>query len=181
MLKDTIDMKGWGRWMAGFLGFPLAGVAARAVAGPIDDLSAAVVGGLAAGATLGAVQALARRSEPHDRLRWVLVSSIGLSAGLAVGAAGVDYGTSTGDLIVMGAITGAGVGLAQATVLPTATRRRIAWALATPALWALGWAVTANVIVDADQHHAMFGSSGALLVAALSGLLLVAGHDRMAA
>jgi len=71
-------------------------------------------------------------------------------------------------------VSGAGVGIAQALVLDAEPARRLAWAVATPALWALGWAVTAQVIVDADRHHATFGSSGALVVAGLSGLILAA-------
>ena len=48
-----------------------------------------------------------------------------------------------------------------------------AWAVATPALWALGWLITSQVIVDAERQHAVFGSSGALLVSAVAGLLVV--------
>ena len=44
--------------------------------------------------------------------------------------------------------------------------------MGTPLLWALGWAISSQVVVDADRHHAMFGASGALVVAALSGILL---------
>ncbi len=178
MLKDTIDSKSWGRWVISFLGFPLAGVAARAVAGPIDGVGAAVAGGLAAGATLGAVQALTRREPVADGARWTAVSAIGLAAGLAAGAAVVGYETDPAALVAMGALSGAGVGLAQATVLAGSPGRRLAWAVGTPLLWALGWGITSQVIVDADRQHAMFGSSGALVVAALSGLLLVTGSTR---
>ncbi len=74
----------------------------------------------------------------------------------------------------MGAITGAAVGLAQAISVPMQRVDRLAWALATPALWATGWSITSQVIVDADRHHAVFGSSGALVVSALAGLLHIA-------
>ncbi len=46
------------------------------------------------------------------------------------------------------------------------------WAIATPLLWAGGWLITSQVIVDADEHHAIFGSSGALVVSAVSGILV---------
>ena len=55
----SVPWKSLLRWSASFAGFPLAGVAARAAAGNIDDAQAAVIGGLAAGAVLGAVQAVA--------------------------------------------------------------------------------------------------------------------------
>ena len=48
---------------------------------------------------------------------------------------------------------------------------RVLWAVATPLLWAGGWLITSQVIVDADRQHALFGSSGALAVSALAGVL----------
>jgi hypothetical protein len=57
-----------------------------------------------------------------------------MAVGLAAGAALVDYGISRGDLALMGAVTGVGVGVMQALVL---TRRRVPgafwWAVAQPA------------------------------------------------
>jgi uncharacterized membrane protein YhiD involved in acid resistance len=38
-------------------------------------------------------------------------------------------------------------------------------------VWALGWAVTAGIGVDVDQHFTVFGSSGALLVTAATLIL----------
>ncbi|AJF69338.1 hypothetical protein [Streptomyces vietnamensis] len=35
----------WTRWTAGFLAFPIAGLAGRAAAGPVDDAMSALVGG----------------------------------------------------------------------------------------------------------------------------------------
>ena len=71
----------------------------------------------------------------------------------------------------MGAISGAGVGLAQALSIPMGLRDRVLWAVATPVLWAGGWVITSQVIVDADRQHAVFGSSGALVVSAVAGVL----------
>jgi hypothetical protein len=173
-MHPTLDWKRGARWVATFVGFPLAGLAARAVAGNIDTMASAALGGLAAGLTLGAVQALALGRSRADRLRWVGATGLGLAAGLTAGAATVGYGTATADLVVMGALSGAGVGLAQAAVLTAPAAHRIAWAVATPALWALGWLVTVQVIVDAERQHATFGASGALLVAVLSAVLVAA-------
>jgi hypothetical protein len=71
----------------------------------------------------------------------------------------------------MGAITGGVVGLAQAASVPMRRVDRILWAAITPALWAGGWLITSQVIVDADRQHAVFGSSGALVVSALAGVV----------
>lgn len=162
------------RWFLSFVGFPLAGVAARAAAGPIDSMSAAVVGGVAGGAVLGAVQAVALpEGSPSRRLAWAAATTVGLGAGLALGAGVIDYQTDTSSLVTMGACAGAGVGIAQASVADMSAGRRVAWAMGTPLLWALGWFITSNVIVDAERQHAMFGSSGAIVVSVLSALLLI--------
>lgn len=170
-----LDTRTLARWAPTFLGFPLAGLAARAVAGSIDDLASALAGGLAAGVVLGAVQALALGHHLAGRGRWVLATGVGMAVGLGLGAAAVGYDTDASSLVVMGALTGAGVGVAQAAVLRASARRRAAWAVATPCLWALGWWITSMVIVDADRQHANFGASGALVVTLLGGLLLAAG------
>ena len=76
----------------------------------------------------------------------------------------------------MGAVSGAAVGLGQALAVPMRRIDRFLWAAATPVLWAGGWFVTSQVIVDADRHHAVFGSSGALAVSAVAGVLYAMRH-----
>ena len=171
---DKFDTRMWGRWALTFIGFPLAGLAAKGVTGPIDSATAAVAGGLAAGAVLGGVQSLALRFSLERRLAWAGATAVGMAAGLAAGSSTVDFKTDTASLVAMGALTGAGIGLAQALALPRAGVRRLAWALVTPALWALGWLITAQVINDVDAQYANFGASGAVVCAVLGGLVLAA-------
>lgn len=171
MRKHSYELKRWARWLATFIGFPLAGVAARVVAGNIDSMSAAVLGGLAGGAVLGAVQAGIGGIDPGRRLRWMVATACGLAAGLAVGASAVDFQTDSTSLATMGAVTGAFVGVAQAASVPMRVVDRLLWAAATPLLWAGGWLITSQVIVDTERQHAVFGSSGALVVSALAGVL----------
>jgi hypothetical protein len=180
MTKQKFDWKRYGRWVGTFIGFPLAGVAARAVAGSIDTVSAAALGGLAAGAVLGAVQVGIAGIPPGERVRWIGGTAVGLAVGLAAGAAAVGFATDPASLVVMGAMSGAGVGIAQALSVPMTVRDRVLWAVATPLLWAGGWAITSQVIVDADRQHAMFGSSGALAVSLAAGVLFAL-RDRTAA
>ncbi len=161
----------WGRWLGTFVGFPLAGVTARLVAGNIDSAPAALVGGLAGGVALGTAQAFIAGVARPDRVRWIGATGLGLALGLAAGAATVDYRTDAASLVVMGAISGLAVGVAQALAASMRTLDRVLWALITPALWAGGWAITSQVIVDADRQHAVFGSSGALAVSAVAGVL----------
>ena len=166
------DTRGWLRWVGSFIGFPLAGLAAKAVTGPIDSTVAAVVGGLAAGAVLGGVQALALRLDTGHRLAWAVATALGASAGLAAGSTSVDFATDTSSLVTMGALTGLGIGVAQAAVMVGSLLRRTIWAVATPMLWAIGWLITSQVIVDVDAQYAIFGASGALVVTLLGGAVL---------
>lgn len=174
MSTTHLDRIQWIRWVASFIGFPLAGLAAEAAVGPIDTTASAFVGGLAAGATLGAVQAVALRATTRRRLAWIGVTGIGFSIGLGIGATAVDFDTDAASLTLMGLSTGAVIGLLQMLVLDAGPLRRAVWALSTPALWALGWAITSQVISDTERQYANFGASGALVATILGGFVLSA-------
>jgi hypothetical protein len=138
----------------------------------VDSVGAALGGGLIAGALTGAAEWFALRR--WVSWLWIAATSVGMAAGLTVGAALVDYGISRGDLALMGAITGAGVGVLQALVL---VRHGISgafwWAMANPPAWALGWFVTSYVITrNIDERFTNFGASGALVFGLLTWLVL---------
>ena len=95
-----------------------------------------------------------------------------IALGLAVVAVGVGYGTSIGELALMGAITGVPVGAAQAFLLRRRVARSWVWAVAMPLLWALGWTVTAAAGIGVDRQYAVFGAFGAITFMALSGVVL---------
>jgi hypothetical protein len=120
---------------------------------------------------LGAVQATVGGIPTDDRARWVGATDVGLAVGSTVGARAVGYRTDPASLAAMGVVSGAGVGVAQALAIPMRGVDRALWAVATPVLWGGGWLITSQVIVDAERHHATFGSSGALVVSALAGIL----------
>ena len=161
----------WLLWFAGALAFPIAGLAGTAAAGRVDDALAALIGGTVTGLVLGAGQALAssRRLDPR---RWVPATAAGMGAGLLLGAWTVDYGTSLADLALVGLLTGMVLGPAQALALPGRAKRRWIWAVAMPALWALGWTVTTVGGIHVEEQFTVFGLYGALTFSALSGLLL---------
>ena len=162
----------WLIWTAGFLAFPLAGLAGTAAAGRVDDPIAALLGGAVAGAVIGAGQTLASRGRLDSR-RWVPATAVGMGSGLLLGAVAVGYRTSLADLALMGALTGLVLGPAQALALPRAIRLRWIWAAALPALWALGWTVTTLGGIAVDEQFTVFGAYGAVTFSALSGLLLL--------
>ena len=169
------------RWMPTFLGFPAGGLAAKLIVGPIDSVGAALAGGAISGAALGIAQWLGIRRTGLAPEPWVVATAAGLALGLAAGASAVDFGTTTGALAAQGAICGAIVGVAQATIL---FRRLGRFALALPAalsaLWALGWTITASAGVDVEAQYTVFGASGALVVTAATSVLALALTSRTA-
>jgi hypothetical protein len=166
------NVRGWLLWTAGFVSFPIAGIAAQAAVGRINDAVAALVGGLVAGAVIGTGQWLAARRLLAVPRAWIPATAAAMGIGLLAGAAAVGYGTSTGELALMGAITGLPLGAAQAFLLRDRIARPWAWAAAMPLLWALGWTITAAAGIDVDNQYAVFGAFGAITFMALSGALL---------
>jgi hypothetical protein len=170
----------WLIWTAGFLAFPLAGLAGTAVVGRVDSPVAALVGGAVAGLGIGLGQTLASRGRLDIR-RWVPATGIGMGLGLLLGAVVVDYQTSLPELALMGALTGLVLGPAQAWALPRGTRMRWTWAAAMPALWALSWTTTTLGGIAVDKQFTVYGAYGAITFSALSGLLLLLLLERPAA
>jgi hypothetical protein len=156
------------------VGFPIGGYVADLVVNGVDSVGAALVGGLISGAIIGAAQWFALRQ--WVSWVWILATTAGLAGGLAAGAALVDYSIDRGDLLLMGAVTGVGVGVLQALVLPRrGTPGTIWWAVANPPAWALGWLVSSYVIMaNIDERFPVFGASGALVFGLLTWLLLAA-------
>ena len=160
------------RWMVTFIGFPLGGLVAELVAGPVDSSRAALVGGLITGLFVGLAQWWGiGRGGPAVR-QWIAATAIALMVGLGVGATAVGFSTSLRALVIQGAICGLAVGAAQAFVLRARLGRpALAWPPALAAIWAIGWAVTTLFGVQVDQQFTVFGSSGALVVTALAAVL----------
>jgi hypothetical protein len=164
-------LRTWLLWSAGFLAFPLAGLAGTGVAGRVDSPVAALAGGSVAGLVIGVAQVLLSRGRLDIR-RWVPATAVGMGLGLLVGALTVGYETALVDLAVMGALTGVVLGIAQTLALPAATRRRWVWAAAMPGLWALGWTATTVGMISVENQFTVFGAYGAVTFSVLSGLLL---------
>jgi hypothetical protein len=180
-MVDRLLVRRWARWMGTIIGFPVAGEVAHLVVGSVDGTGRAVAGGLLGGALLGGIQALVGGMAPEVRARWAAATAIGFGVGLAVGAGVVDFRTDAASLAVMGAVTGAGVGLAQAASIPMRLVDRVTWAVAAPVTWAAAWAITSQVIADADEQFIVFGLSGALVPTAVGGVLFALRDRSLAA
>jgi len=170
--QHRFDMKAWLLWMVGLLAFPIGGSIALAIVGRIDDAGSALVGGLLAGAVIGAGQWLVARRRLGDPFAWTGATAFAMGVGLYIGAQVVGYGTSLGELALMGAITGVPLGAAQALLLRGRVANAWIWAAAMPVLWALGWTVTTVSGIGVDGQFAVFSAFGAIAFMALSGILL---------
>lgn len=159
------------RWLPTFLAFPVGGLAALALVGPVRSTITALLAGLVAGAVVGLGQWLALRGRGVGAL-WIPLTSVGMGAGAGIAAALTGTSTTTAALTVTGGITGALVGLAQSNTLRRGLGARTAWVAVVSGAWAAAWWTTAHVIIDAERGWAVFGSSGALLATLLTGLAL---------
>jgi hypothetical protein len=164
---------GW-RWIAVAAAFPVAGYIGGAISGPVDAVGAALIGGGLTGAGLGAVQWWSAKGALGRPAAWITASAAGYAGGLAAGSAIVGYETNIGALAVMGLVGGTGLGGAQAVTLAQHedTRLAVARGAATPLLFALGWCATSAIGVSVEDQFTVFGAAGAVLVMALSGLVL---------
>jgi hypothetical protein len=162
------------RWMVSFAGFPLGGLAAMILVGPVNGVARAIAGGLVTGAVLGAAQAWGMQADRRQTLTWIVMTAVGLSVGLAVGSTVVDFGTTLGDLAVQGAISGLAVGAAQAlALLPRVGTIALAWPVYLAAAWAAGWAISTSVGVQVEDQFTVFGAAGAVTVTLLTAVLPV--------
>jgi hypothetical protein len=165
------NLRAWLLWTAGFLAFPIAGALATALVGRINDAGSALLGGMVAGAVIGTGQWLVAR-RLLDPQTWIPATALAMGIGLLVGAWVVGYGTSLGELALMGFITGIPLGVAQASLLRDRVANVWLWGAAMPLLWALGWTVTTAAGIAVDRQFAVFGAYGAITFMALSGVLL---------
>ena len=171
--SDRQSFPGW-HWVAAVgLAFPVSGLVAWKISGPVDAVTIALLGGALTGAGLGAAQWWAAKGAFGTPAPWIGASAGGYAAGLAAGAALVGYDTDIGSLAVMGLVSGGVLGAAQGLVLAHHGDRRLslAWGAAMPVLFGLGWSATTAIGVSVEEQFTVFGAAGAILFMLLSGLL----------
>jgi len=170
---DRASASFWLTWMLTFLSFPIGGSLAYALVRSVDSVRDGAIAGFVAGAVIGIAQWLVlRRAIPLDGW-WIAASALGLAGGLALGVAALGSGTAAGELALRGAITGAVFGVMQWLILRQYISTAGWWAPLIAAGWALGWTVTRLAGVDLSYGWAVFGSSGALVFAGITGGALV--------
>jgi hypothetical protein len=161
-------------WTLAFLGFPLGGLLALVVVGSVEGAASGALGGALAGALIGAAQWLVLRRYMRVGPEWVLATALGVAIGDALGALLTGAGTGIGALLITGLATGVAVGLLQWGLF---LRGRLVvgslWVPVVAIAWPLGWAVTWAAGVGVERGYYVFGASGALVFAAITGLAML--------
>jgi hypothetical protein len=160
-------------WMLAFLGFPLGGLLALMVVGSMEGAVSGALGGALAGAVIGAAQWSVLRRYMRVGPEWVLATTLGVAIGDALGALLTGAGMGIGALLITGLVTGVAVGLLQWWLLRGRILLASLWPPVVAIAWPLGWTVTWAVGVDVERGYYVFGSSGALVFAALTGLAML--------
>jgi hypothetical protein len=161
-------------WMLTFLGFPLGGLLALVLVGSVEGVVSGALGGALAGAVIGAAQWSVLRRYMRVGPEWILATALGVAISDGVGVLLTGAGTGIGALLITGVATGLAVGLLQwGLVLRGRLLRASLWPLVVAIAWPLGWTVTWAVGVDVERGYAVFGSTGALVFAVLTGLVML--------
>ena len=165
-------LRTWLHWLAGTLAFPIAGLAGTAVVGRVNDAGAALVGGTVAGLVIGVGQTLASRRRLDPR-RWIPATAVGMGARTAARRVGRRLRHRSWPTWPRWVPSPAWSSAARRrSPCHAAPHTAGAWAVAVPALWALGWTVTTLGGIHVEDQFTNFGLYGALTFSALSGLLL---------
>jgi len=178
-VTDTDDPSTGGRrfflwWMLAFLGFPLGGLLALVLVGSVEGVVSGALGGALAGAVIGAAQWLVLRRYLRVGSEWILATALGVAIGDALGALLTGAGTGIGALLITGLATGVAVGLLQwRLVLRGRLLLASLWVPLVAVAWPLGWTLPWAIGVDVERGYYVFGASGALVFAAITGLAML--------
>jgi len=160
-------------WMLAFLGFPLGGVLALVLVGSVEGAASGALGGALAGAVIGAAQWLVLRRYMRVGPEWVLATALGVAIGDGVGGLLTGAGTGIGALLITGLATGVAVGLLQWRLLRGRILLASLWLPVVAITWPVGWTVTWAAGVDVERSYYVFGATGALVFAAITGLAML--------
>ena len=169
-MMSQILTREYAKWLAVFLAFPIAGFVGRLLANPADGLAFAFITAGVAGAIIGLAQWLAL-GRHVSAVRWVGATAVGLGVSFViVQALGATSSTAAP---IIGALTGLGVGLAQSLVRSDRMPSAAVWSATMAIAWSIGWIVTTSIGVQAEAGWPVVGVSGALVVQALTGVVLM--------
>jgi len=132
-----------------FVSFPISGLAASLLLGPVATVPAAALGGVIVGLVLGGTSALALGTRAA---RWIPATALGLAAGTVASVLLPVVGP-----VVQGLALATGQALAKPPLHPAI------WIPLLTATWTAGWAVSWVVAISDEPGFVVYGASGALL------------------
>lgn len=168
----TVSWRFWLFWALAFLSFPIGGLFASALVGPVTTTLRAGLAGAITGAILGLTQWLILRGQIPVPIGWVFATGAGMSVGLGAGVALLGSDMTGSRLLWRAAITGLSIGLAQWFFLRQILPHSVLWIAVIALGWVTGWFVTRSAGVDLAPKWSVFGATGALAFQFLSGLAL---------
>lgn len=172
------------RWVVALIAFPIGGYIGFVVAGPAATAAGASISGFVTGALIGLGQGIALGLAPRQLALWTAGTAAGLSVALGGMTAVIGQISTSGEAVLVGAVSGSFIGVAQAAFLMHGRASKGAmWLVASAAAWALGWFVTTGIGVSTATGWPVYGLSGALasqLVTAVVLWRLVPNDDTVA-
>jgi hypothetical protein len=161
-------------WLGVFISFPIAGLAAQALVGSVDNVLDGLAGGAVAGMVIGLAQWLVLRRTHRAKAAWIGATSLGMGAGLALAVALFGSATSQEQIIMRALVTGGLMGLAQGVMWGKGRAIAALWTLIVAGTFTASWIVTGGVIGKSlSNGYTIFGSSGALLFQLITGLVIL--------
>ena len=162
----------WLFWALAFLGFPMGGLLANIIVGPVTTTARAVLAGAITGAIVGLVQWFVLQSRLPLPIWWVIATSVGMAFGLGLSVALLGSEMGGNELLWRAVITGLGIGLAQWLVLRPILPQSAIWIAVIALGWVVGWFITRSAGIDLTFKWSVFGSTGAWAFQFLTGLAL---------
>ena len=169
----TISWRFWLFWGLAFLAFPIGGLLATAIVGPVTNMMRGLLAGAITGVVLGSIQwFVLKGAMPVSMLGWVAATGAGMAIGLgsSVGLLGSEM--SGNNLLWRAVITGLCIGIAQWFIFRNILPQSFIWIAVIALGWAAGWFVTRSAGVDLSPKWSVFGATGALTFQLLTGLAL---------
>jgi hypothetical protein len=160
-------------WILAVVGFPIGGLLAQTIAGPVSTVPAAVASGLIAGAVIGFCQALALSLRGRKLAAWTGGTAAAAAVALAIVTAAIGQIETAREAVWLGSTSGALIGFVQATLLIRAgVAHGWVWTVATAIAWGVGWLITSSAGVALEPGWPVYGLSGAVVSQIITGVAL---------
>jgi len=169
----TISWRFWLFWGLAFLAFPIGGLPANVVVGPVTNMMRGLLAGAITGVVLGLIQWFVLKGAISlSMIGWVLATGAGMAVGLGLSVGALGSEMSGNNLLWRAVITGLFIGIAQWFILRNIFPQSIIWVAVIALAWTAGWFITRSAGVDLSPKWSVFGATGALTFQLLTGLAL---------